>query len=327
MATTPRLRIALATYGHTAALKDGRVKIAGIEPDFVDVVPIIGAFRRMVRDLEFDVCEMAPTTYMIARALGAPFIALPIFLMRRFHHGGFVVRPDSGIKQPKDLERKKVGVRAYSVTTGVWTRGIFVNEYGLDSSKVTWVVDDEEHVTSLKLPSNVVHAPDGKSLASMMASGELQAGFSGPAGIGRAGPPTGAWEQRAQASSVNYPELIANAPEVEAQWFRRTGIYPIHGLVVVKTAVLAQHPFVAKSLFDAFLKAKDAYVARLKAGEGNGPDDLKYRSLTEVVGDPLPYGLKENMPSIEAMLTYGLQQGLIPKRMPMADVFADPQPH
>jgi 4,5-dihydroxyphthalate decarboxylase len=114
---------------------------------------------------------------------------------------------------------------------------------------------------------------------------------------------------------------------VEAQWFRRTGIYPIHGLIVVKTAVLAQHPFVAKSLFDAFLKAKDAYVARLKAGEGNGPDDLKYRSLTELVGDPLPYGLKENMPSIEAMLTYGLQQGLIPKRMPMADVFVDPQPH
>jgi 4,5-dihydroxyphthalate decarboxylase len=325
--TKPRLKIAIASYGHTKDVKSGAAAIAGVEPDFVEVVPIIGAFRRMVRDLEFDVCEMAPTTYMIARALGAPFIALPIFLMRRFHHGGFVVRPDSGIKQPKGLEGKKVGVRAYSVTTGVWTRGIFVNEYGLDSSKVTWVVDDEEHVTSLKLPSNVVHAPDGKSLASMMASGELQAGFSGPAGIGRAGPPTGAWEQRAQTSSVNYPELIANAPEVEAQWFRRTGIYPIHGLIVVKTAVLAQHPFVAKSLFDAFLEAKAAYVARLRAGEGNGPDDLKYRSLTELVGDPLPYGLKENMPSIEAMLTYGLQQGLIPKRMPMADVFVDPQPH
>ena len=130
--------------------------------------------------------------------------------MRRFHHGGFVVRPDSGIKQPKDLEGRKVGVRAYSVTTGVWTRGIFVNEYGLDSSKVTWVVDDEEHVTSLELPPNVVHAPDGKSLASMMASGELQAGFSGPAGIGRAGPPTGAWEQRDQAGTVTYPELIAD---------------------------------------------------------------------------------------------------------------------
>src|SRR5229473_6500926 len=208
MSQALRLKIAIGAYGHTAALKSREVAIKGVDAEFIEVVPIIGAFRRMVRNLEFDICEMAPTTYMIARALGAPFIALPIFLMRRFHHGGFVVRPDSGIKVPKDLEGKKVGVRAYSVTTGVWTRGIFVNEYGLDSSKVTWVVDDEEHVTTLKLPPNVVHAPDGKSLASMMASGELQAAFSGPAGIGRAGPPTGAWEQRAQASAVSYPELI-----------------------------------------------------------------------------------------------------------------------
>src|SRR5213593_630509 len=115
--TQPRLKIAIATYGHTKDIKSGAAAIAGVEPDFFEVVPIIGAFRRMVRDLEFDVCEMAPTTYMIARALGAPFIALPIFLMRRFHHGGFVVRPDSGIKEPKDLEGKEVGVRAYSVTS------------------------------------------------------------------------------------------------------------------------------------------------------------------------------------------------------------------
>ena len=104
--THPRLKIAIATYGHTKDVKSGAAAIAGVEPDFVEVVPIIGAFRRMVRDVEFDVCEMAPTTYMIARALGAPFIALPIFLMRRFHHSGFVVRPDSGIKEPKDLEGK-----------------------------------------------------------------------------------------------------------------------------------------------------------------------------------------------------------------------------
>jgi 4,5-dihydroxyphthalate decarboxylase len=324
--TQPRLKIAIATYGHTKDIKSGAVAIAGVEPEFVEVVPIIGAFRRMVRDVEFDVCEMAPTTYMIARALGAPFIALPIFVMRRFHHGGFVVRPDSGIKQPKDLEGKKVGVRAYSVTTGVWTRGIFVNEYGLDSSKVTWVVDDEEHVTSLKLPPNVVHAPDGKSLASMIASGELQAGFSGPAGIGRAGPPTGAWEQRAQASTVTYPELIANAPEVEAQWFRRTSIYPIHGLIVVKTSVLAQHPFVAKSLFDAFLKAKDAYVARLKAAEGDSADDVKYRKLMALMNDPLPYGMTANRPSIEALVTYSLQQKLIPSRPQLDQVFVEIDP-
>ena len=324
MAATPRLKIALGTYGHTAALKDGRVKIAGVDPDFVEVVPIIGAFRRMVRDLEFDVCEMAPTTYMIARALGAPFIALPVFLMRRFHHGGFVYRPDSGIRAPRDLEGKKVGVRAYSVTTGVWTRGIFVNEYGLDSSKVTWVVDDEEHVTSLKLPSNVVHAPQGKSLAGMMASGEISAGFTGPAGIGRAGPPTGAWEQGGQKPAESYPELIADAARVEADWFKRTGIYPIHGSVVVKTELLDKHPRLARSLVDAFLAAKAVYMDRLRNGDGDSADDRKYRGLMPVVGDPLPYGVEENTASIEAMLTYGLQQGLVPRRMPLDQVFVDP---
>jgi 4,5-dihydroxyphthalate decarboxylase len=324
MASKPRLKIALGTYGHTAALKDGRVKIAGVDPDFVEVVPIIGAFRRMVRDLEFDVCEMAPTTYMIARALGAPYIALPVFLMRRFHHGGFVYRPDSGIRVPKDLEGRKVGVRAYSVTTGVWTRGIFVNEYGLDASKVTWVVDDEEHVTTLKLPPNVVHAPEGQSLAAMMAAGELSAAFNGPAGIGRSGPPTGAWEQGGQKPAEVYPELIENAAQVEADWFRRTGIYPIHGAVVVKTEVLDKHPGVAKALYDAFVAAKAIYMQRLQSGEGDSADDKKYRGLMQIVGDPLPYGLKENAASIDAMLTYGLQQGLIPRRMPIEQAFVDP---
>ena len=321
----PRLKIAIATYGHTKALKSGEVPIKGVDTDFVEVVPIIGAFRRMVRDVEFDVCEMAPTTYMIARALGAPFIALPVFIMRRFHHGGFVVRPDSGIKVPKDLEGKKVGVRAYSVTTGVWTRGIFANEYGMDSSKVTWVVDDEEHVTTLKLPSNVIHAPDGKSLAGMMASGELQAGFTGPAGIGRAGPPTGAWEQGGQKPAEVYPELIPNVAQTEADWFRRTGIYPIHGLITVKTEVLIKYPHVARSLYDAFVEAKKPYIAHLKGTEGDSADEKKYRGLMPLVGDPLPYGLKANMPSIEAMLTYGLQQKLIPARMPLDEVFVDPE--
>src|SRR5215467_2579775 len=265
--TTPRLNIAIADYGHTRALKSGEVPIKGIEANFVQVVPIIGAFRRMVRDVEFDVCEMAPTTYMIARALGAPFIALPIFVMRRFHHGGFVVRPDSGIKVPKDLEGKQVGVRAYSVTTGVWTRGIFVNEYGLDSAKVTWVVDDEEHVTSLKLPPNVVHAPAGKSLQSMMAAGELQAAHTGPAGIGRAGAPTGNWEAGAAAKPQSYPELFPDAPRLEAEWYRKTGIYPTHGLIVVKDRVLADLPWVARALFDAFRQAKEIYIERLEAGK------------------------------------------------------------
>ena len=319
------LKIAVATSGHTAALKDGTVRIEGVDADFVEVTPIIGAFRRMVRNVEFDVCELAPTTYMIARARGAPFIALPIFVMRRFHHSGFVVRPDGGITTPKDLEGKRVGVRAYSVTTGVWTRGIFINEYGMDSSKVTWVVDDEEHVTTLQLPPNVSHAPPGQSLASMMASGELQAGFTGPAGIGRAGPPTGNWEQGGQTAAQVYPELIKDAAAVEADWYRRTGIYPIHGTIVVKTEVLAKHPWVARALYNAFSKAKAPYLERLTRGEGQAPEDVRYRALTPLVGDPLPYGMNANRASIEALMSYALQQKLIPERMPLGQAFFDPE--
>ena len=319
------LKIAVASYGHTAALKDGSVRIEGVAPDFVEVAPIVAAYRRMVRDLAFDVCEMAPTTYLIARARGAPFIGLPIFLMRRFHHSGFVVRPDAGIREPRGLEGKRVGVRAYSVTTGVWTRGIFVNEYGLDSGKVTWVVDDEEHVTSLKLPPNVIHAPRGRSLAGMMASGELQAGFTGNAGIGRAGPPVAGWEQSGPSDAASYPELIPDAAKAEAAWFARTGIYPIHGMVVVKTEVLARHPRIARSLFNAFLEAKNVYLRRLIGGEADAPDDRRYRALSAVVGDPLPYGLAANRASIEALATYALQQGLLAGPMSMNEMLVDPQ--
>lgn len=328
MADQPNLKIAIGTYGHSRALKWGDVRIEGVDPAFVEVVPIIGAFRRMVRDLEFDICEMAPTTYMIARALGAPYIALPIFLMRRFHHGGFVVRPDSGIKVPKDLEGKKVGVRAYSVTTGVWTRGIFVNEYGLDSAKVTWVVDDEEHVTTLKLPANVVHAPEGKSLQSMMKAGEIQAGFTGPAGVGRAGPPISGWDKAgaAAAAADTYPELIADVEKVEADWFRKSGIYPIHGLIVVKDEHIKRYPWLARSLMKAFVEAKKPYLEQLKQGQGDSPEDKRYRNFLSLMSDPLPYGSAANRPSIEALVTYSLQQKLIPSRPQLDQVFVDIDP-
>jgi 4,5-dihydroxyphthalate decarboxylase len=328
MADQPNLKIAIGTYGHTRALKWGDVRIEGIDPAFVEVVPIIGAFRRMVRDVEFDICEMAPTTYMIARALGAPYIALPVFLMRRFHHGGFVVRPDAGIKVPRDLEGKKVGVRAYSVTTGVWTRGIFVNEYGLDSAKVTWVVDDEEHVTTLKLPPNVVHAPEGKSLQSMMKAGEIQAGFTGPAGVGRAGPPVSGWDQASAAAAAadTYPELIADVEKVEADWFRKSGIYPIHGLIVVKDEHIKRYPWLARSLMNAFVAAKNPYLEELKRGQGDSPEDKRYRSFLSLMSDPLPYGSAANRASIEALVTYSLQQKLIPARPQLDQVFVDIDP-
>lgn len=326
MAKSPvKLSFATADLPHTQAIRAGRIQFEGITPDFIKVEPQIAAYRRMVRNVEFDVCELAPTTYIMARALGAPFIALPIFVGRGFHHGGLVVRPDANIKVPKDLEGKKVGVRAYSVTTGVWTRGILIDEYGLDTSKVTWVVDDEEHVTQLKLPPNVVHAPEGSSLVEMMSKGEIQAGFSGPAGLGRAGKPTAGWEAK-NIPEANYPDLFPNAKELEAEWYKRTGIYPMHGTLVVKESVLKEHPWVARSLYDAYSAAKAEWLKELHSGKANAATDTKLRGLTKIVGpDPLPYGIDLNRASIEALESFAFKQKLSLRRMSIPDLFVDPQ--
>ena len=322
LADKVHLKIAIAEHPNTAAIRNGSIPIEGVDAEFITVKPQIGAFRRMVRDVEFDVCELAPTTYIIARAYGAPFVALPIFVVRRFHHSGMLVRPDAGIKVPKDLEGKRVGVRAYSVTTGVWLRQVFMDEYGLDSSKVTWVVDDEEHVTQLKLPPNVIHAPEGRSLADMIAAGDLDAGVEANAGIGRTGNPTGGWQE----VEADYPDLIPNAAEVEADYYRRTGVYPMHGTIVVKDAVLAEHPWIAASIYSAFERAKDEWLAKLNSGEATGKGADKYRALQKIVGpDPLPYGIDANRKTILALEKTAFDQGLTPRRMSIEELFVDPK--
>ena len=137
--------------------------------------------------------------------------------MRRFHHGGLLVRPDAGIRTPKDLEGKKVGVRAYSVTTGVWLRHVLIEEFGLDSSKVTWVVDDEEHVTGLKLPSNVIHAAPDNSLADMMAKGELAMNSAGvdKAAVVHSSTPYGFDNSYVVDSCATYPGRLAAVGSVD----------------------------------------------------------------------------------------------------------------
>jgi 4,5-dihydroxyphthalate decarboxylase len=310
------LKIALGLYGHTAALLDGTVAIEGVEAEFAESRDMIAAFRRMVRDLAYDVCEMAPTTYFAARSLGAPYIALPVFVMRRFHHGGIVCRKDAGIRAPKDLEGKSVGVRAYSVTTGVWTRGILADEYGLDLGKVTWVVADEDHVASVPLPPNVVRAQAGRTLAEMMADGEIQAGFAGPAGLGNAVP--------RDSQSERYPDLFPDALPLEAAWFRKTGIYPIHGLVVVKEELLAAYTWLAHALFKALVQAKEHYLVCLRSGEAQQAEDRRHRALAEIVGDPLPYGLAVNRPAIDALVSYTHRQGLVAVHASVHKLFVDP---
>ena len=172
----PRLKTVTRTQGNNQALKDGTVQPKTFEFDFEEVDPIIAAFRRMVRGNEFDVCEMAITTYICAKAHGKPMTAIPVFIVRAFHHGAILVNAKAGISRPKDLEGKRVGVnRGYTVTTGVWARGILQDEHGVDLSKITWVLSGDEHVAEYKPPANVVPIEPGKKMEDMLASGELAA--------------------------------------------------------------------------------------------------------------------------------------------------------
>jgi 4,5-dihydroxyphthalate decarboxylase len=199
----------------------------------------------------------------------------------------------------------------------VWTRGVLADEYGLDLAKVTWVVSDDDHVASVPLPPNVVRAPAGRSLAAMMADGDLHAGFAGPAGLGNAVP--------RDSVSETYPDLFPDAAPLEADWFRRTSIYPIHGLVVVKEEILSADPTLARSLFQALVAAKELYLRRLDSGEADRPEDRRYRALAEIVGDPLPYGMAPNRPAIDALIDYTYRQGLIPRRPAVNELFHDPE--
>jgi 4,5-dihydroxyphthalate decarboxylase len=156
----------------------------------------------------------------------------------------------------------------------------------------------------------------------MMASGELSAGFGAAAGIGRTGNPTSGWKE----VEADYPDLFPNATQLEAEYFARTGVYPMHGTIVVKDSVLAEHPWVAKSIYDAFDRAKKEWLARLDAGQATSAADKKYLKLREIVGpDPLPYGLQENLKTIEALEATAFKQGLTPRRMSVYELFVDPQ--
>src|SRR5262245_41152631 len=171
-----KLKTVTRTQGNNQALKDGTVKPKTFAFDFVEIPVLIDGFRRMVRGNEFDICEMAITTYVCARAHGKRMTAVPVFLVRAFHHGAILVNAKAGIRTPKDLEGKRVGVnRGYTVTTGLWARSVLQDEHGVDLGKITWVLSGDEHVAEYRPPANVVPIEPGKKMADMLAAGELVA--------------------------------------------------------------------------------------------------------------------------------------------------------
>jgi 4,5-dihydroxyphthalate decarboxylase len=273
----------------TAALKDGRVVPEGFTLRFEEVDPVTKAFRLMSRELAYDVTEMAATTYLVARAHGKPFTALPVFLARGFHHSALLAR-ESG--DPKALEGTRVALnRGYTVTTGVWARGILASEYGVDLQRITWVRSDGEHVAEFEPPPNVED----------MADGEKATDFDAVVG---------------DVDHSAFVPLIADAEQAAQRYLCARANWPINHLVVVKDELLAAHPELASALVDAFARAKQLYL-------DSGDLHPAHARAAEVMGDdPLPYGVEANRSILDELIDHAVAQKIVRERPTVESLFA-----
>jgi 4,5-dihydroxyphthalate decarboxylase len=277
------LRTAIASYPHVLALKNGIVGSGRLRLGHEEVEPITRAFRRMVRTMDFDVCEIALTTLAQARDYGKPLTALPVVLMRGFHHAALVCPVGSRLRGPADLLGKRIGVRAFSQTTGVWVRGILLEEYGVDHRDITWVTGEDAHVLEYRDPPNVVRIAPGRDLSTMLLSGEIDAAVA---------------LTRVDPTLVR--TVIPDAAAAAAAWFRKIGAYPVNHVVCVRSGLLDEHPWLAAELMRMFRDAKAAAPAASAEAE-----------YAPLVGDPLPYGLDANRAGIEFCLRHAAEQALV----------------
>ncbi len=308
MADELRLSIAVLNHGQWDALKDGRVTPEGIELEHIDVDPPSATYRRMVRGLEFDIAEVAITTYLCAKSFDIPITAIPVFSNRDLTMSAIVYNAASGIERPKDLEGKRVGLRSYTVTNNTQARALLRSEFDVDTDAVRWVVTEDAHVAQYTEPPNVELAPEGRTLEEMLEAGEIDAGI------------------QLRSKAEGDMRLLLTEEERAAtalSFYRRTGVYPIGHLMTVKDEVLDAHPWVAGSLFRAFSGSKDIYVAGLDGLESpNGRDRQSIRNRQIVGGDPLPFGLGRNRKAMEGMVAMDVDQKIIPRTMDVDGLFA-----
>ena len=283
---TVMLKAALADYPHVRALKDGAVSSDRVGFDWETVNPITRAFRRMVRTGDFDLCEIALTTLAQADAYGKDLTALPVVVMRGFHHQALVCPVDSPLRGPSDLAGKRIGVRAFSQTTGVWLRGILLDQYGVDHRDITWVTEEDAHVLEYLDPPNVERIKPGQDLKAMLLAGEIDVGIA-----------------LAGLDPAHVRTVIPDAEAAAADWYRQTGVYPVNHVVCVKTPLLLQHPFLGIELMRLFNDARTAAT--------EPPAEARYAPIAGK--DVLPYGLEANRKGIALCLRYAAEQGLVPR--------------
>ena len=281
------LSVAIGKHAHTAALRDGRVASALVALEFVDIPTINRAFAPMVREQRFDVCEMAVATFLQAKAYGKPLVLLPVTLAARFQQSALLCRADSDLRGPGDLAGRRVGVRAYSQTTGVWLRGILAHGHGVRPEDIRWVTSEGAHVAEYNDPPWVERAAAGKDLVRMLQEGELDAII-----VGNALPD-------APGLRTVFPDTEASA---EAFW-REHGFVPVNHLVTVRRELAENRPDVIRELVRMFRAAKAAAPPR---ADGRNPYAIGCAAL---------------QPAIELAVRYCAEQGLLPRPLALSEVW------
>jgi 4,5-dihydroxyphthalate decarboxylase len=318
------LKLSLGTgdYDRCMPIRDGRVKVQGAELTtlFLDAEEL---FFRMARYQDLDVAEFSLSSYVLSVSRGnSPFIAIPVFLSRAFRHGNILIRSDSGIERPEDLIGKRVGIPEYQMTALVWQRGVLKEEYGVDPSSIKWVAGGEEQPgRDERIPwtppqgISIETAPNGKSLTSMLLSGELDAMLCArlPSAFDKGDP--------------RIKRLFENPRTVEKEYYMRTGIFPIMHTVVIKKEVYEQNPWIAPELVKAFEAAKD--IAEKNLFDLTAIKTMLPWLVAEAEeereifnGNIWPYGVEENYMVLDKFLQYHFEQGLSERRVRVEELFA-----
>ncbi len=284
-----RLHTLLGDYPGTVALKRGDVRSSAIDLAYADVKSPHTAFKRVVRDLEFDVAEIALVTFIMARAYGKPLVLLPAVLFSRAQHPYLVCNAARGLLRPTDLPGRRVGIRAYSVTTVTWLRGVLTDDYGVDTDRIRWVTFEDPHVAEYTDPPTVERAAAGKDAATMLLEGELDAAILG-----------------AIPADPRLQPVIPDPAAAGADWQRRTGALQLNHLVAVKASLSRSNPSAVRELFHLLARSKEA--AGLPP-----PGEI----------DTIPFGVEANRRSLEIALDYAYRQKLVPRPLAVDELFDD----
>jgi 4,5-dihydroxyphthalate decarboxylase len=318
------ITIACGDYDRTRAIKDGRVPVEGCDVTYIALEPE-EVFFRAFRYQEFDVCELSFSSYLRITDGGAsPYIGIPAFVSRVFRHSGIYIRTDRGIRTPQDLKGKTIGLPEYQITAVVWMRGILADEYGVKPNDIHWRSGGieqpgrDERTPLAPIPGlDLKPIPADKTLAGMLAAGELDAMFSARA--------PSCFVNRA----ANVGRLFPNTRAVERAYYEKTGLFPIMHLIGVKKALVERHPWLPTSLYKAFAEAKALAlweVRDINALRVTLPwlEAEAYETMALMGEDYWRYGVEENRKDIETLARYAYEQGLVKRRLGVEELFARP---